>query len=84
MEMFVTGHPIQAFTIQPAAAFFCAAALAVGIYALLIAVFGIEFNLLSRLVKTVGIKYLVLCAAIIVLAGWMVTLLRAAMQGNGW
>lgn len=83
MELFVTGHPVQAFMIQPAAAFFCTAALAVGIYALLIVVFGIEFNFLSRLVKTVGITYLVVCAAIIILAGWMVTLLSAVMQGNG-
>lgn len=82
LELWVTGHPIQAFIFQPAAAFFGLMGLAVGIYALLAAVFGIEFTVLSRWAKTVGLKYWAAGAAVIILAGWMVTFLRAIME-NG-
>jgi hypothetical protein len=82
-QAFLAGHPIQAFMIQPAAAFFCVAGVVTGIFALLVVVFGIEFGFLRRLFRAVGIKTLVLSAVIVLLAGWAVTLLRAILQDNG-
>jgi hypothetical protein len=82
-QAFLTGHPIRAFMIQPAAAFFCAGGALTGIFALLVAVFGIEFGFLRRLYAAVGIKTLVLCAVIVLFGGWAVTLLRAILQGDG-
>jgi len=79
-QMFLTGHPIRAFVIQPAAAFFCVAAAAAGIYALLIAVFGVEFAPLRHLFRAVGIKVVVLSAVIVILAGWGVTLSREILH----
>lgn len=82
-QAFLTGHPIQAFMIQPAAAFFCVVAILVWIFALLIAVFGIDFRFLRRWIQAIGIKTLILCAVAVVLAGWLVTLVRAILQQNG-
>jgi len=79
-QMFLTGHPIRAFVIQPAAAFFCATAAAGGIYALLIAVFGVKFAPLRHLFRAVGIKVVVLSAVIVILAGWGVTLGREILH----
>lgn len=83
IEAFVTGHPIQAFVIQPAAVFFCGIAIVAGIYALLVAVFGIHSGFLKRWVGTLGIKSLLAGVVIVILAGWMVTLVRAIIQRNG-
>lgn len=82
-QMFVTGHPIRAFTIQPAAAFFCITGVMAGIYALLIAVFGIDFSFSRRLMSAVGVRILLVTMVIVLLAGWAVTLVRAVLQGDG-
>jgi len=79
-QLFATGHPVQAFFIQPAAAFFYAAGVAAGIYALLMAVFGIDFDFPRRLRAAVGVKWLVIGAILILLAGWVVTLLRTVVS----
>lgn len=82
-QAFLTGHPVKAFVIQPAAAFFCVAAILVWIFALLIVVFGIDFCILRRWIRAVGIKTLIFCAVAVVLAGWLVTLVRAILQQGG-
>lgn len=82
-QTFVTGHVVEAFRIQPAAIFFCVVGVLAGIYALLIAVFGINFGFLRRLVAAVGVKILVISAVIVLLTGWAVTLMRSILQGDG-
>ena len=82
-QRFVTGHFVEAFGVQPAATFFCGVGVLAGIYALLIAVFGIDFGFPRRLVAAVGVKTLIISAAVIVLAGWAVTLLQTILQGDG-
>jgi hypothetical protein len=82
-QAFLTGHPIEAFLIQPAAALFCVAAILTGIFALLIAVFRINFYFLKRLVQAIGIKILIFCMIAVILAGWLVTLIRTIRQQNG-
>jgi hypothetical protein len=82
-QMFVTGHPIEAFIHQPAATFFCVVGVLTGFYALLIAVIGIDFGFPRRLTAAVGAKTLVLTAVIVLLAGWAVTLLRVILLGDG-
>ncbi len=82
-QAFLNGHPVQAFLLQPAAAIFCAAAAVTAVFALLMAVFGIEFGSLRRILGAVGLKWLLLAAAVVVLSGWGVTLIRAMVHNNG-
>ncbi|NLW83818.1 MAG: DUF2752 domain-containing protein [Phycisphaerae bacterium] len=81
-QLFATGHPVQAFFTQPAAAFFCAAGVAAAIYALLMAVFGIDFGFPRRLLTAVGVKWLVIGAILVLLAGWAVVLVRTISSGQ--
>ena len=83
LQLCVTGHPVEGFVHQPAAAFFCVVGAAAGIYALLIAVFGIDFGFPRRLLAAVGVKTLVISAVVVFLAGWLVRLLRVLLQGDG-
>lgn len=79
-QMFVTGHWIKAFWIQPAACFFCMLAVVVAVFALLYSVFGIVFFPLKRVFGPKGISLLLIVACGVVLMGWMVTLIRAFLE----
>ena len=83
IEALLTGHPVDAFIIQPAAVFFCVVAAAAGFYALLIAVVGIDFSVLKRLGQAVGVNMLVAGVFLLIAMGWLVTLLRAMIQKGG-
>jgi hypothetical protein len=74
---FMQGEVIQAFYLQPAAAFFCCTLVIVAILALLIAVFGVYFRFIERFFIEVRVRYIVLAVIIIILAGWAVTMSRA-------
>ncbi len=70
--------------IQPAAAFFCIVAVIAALFALHRAVFGINFGFLKNLFgSTAGISLLLISAIIVILAGWVVTLIRAILENSG-
>ena len=79
-EMFVAGHFLQAFTIQPAAAFFCVVLSLAAIFALHCAVFGINSRLLQRIFSSKGGSVLLIAACVVILAGWLVNLIRAILE----
>ena len=76
-QAFAAGKIVEAFVIQPAAAVFCVMAVTAAVFALLIALFGIKFPLFYRLVSRGNLKWLLLAAAMVVLAGWLITLIQA-------
>ena len=83
-QAFLTGHIFQAFCIQPAAGVFCVVLVFVAVFALHCAVFGINFGFLRRLFKsTSGISILLISVAIVILAGWAVTLIRSILESSG-
>jgi hypothetical protein len=74
---FVQGRIFESFYIQPAGALLCCA-LAVGaFFAFFCAATGLYFRFLVRIFSEIKIGLLILIAAIIIAAGWMVTLARA-------
>ena len=75
-EAFVQGRIIESFRIQPAGGVFCLGFTVTAVFSLLISVFGINFYFLSgqRLVRL--LKYLVIVGVLVVIVGWVVTLLR--------
>ena len=79
---FMSGDIGGAFHIQPGAAFSCIIGFVVAVFALLTAVFGINW----RLVEKVGIgrlgRYVLVSGVIVVLAGWCVTLARAFAESG--
>ena len=83
-QLFLTGQLREAFMTQPAAVFFCVIAGLTAVFSLLIAVFGIKFAFLRHLFEAIGIKILVLVAVIVILAGWLVTLSRVLLHGDGF
>lgn len=83
-QAFFTGHFIQAFILQPAAAFFCVVAALAAIFALLYAVFGINFGFLKRWFATSArVSMILVAVVIIILAGWAVTLIRTILENSG-
>jgi hypothetical protein len=79
-EMFVTGHFLQALTIQPAAAFFCVVLSLAAIFALHSAVFGINSWFLKRIFSSKGGGFLLIAACVVILAGWLVNLIRTILE----
>ena len=79
-EMFVTGHFLQAFSTQPAAGFFCVVFSLTAIFALHCAVFGINSRLLQRIFSSKGGSVLLVAACVVILAGWLVNLIRAILE----
>jgi len=77
---FSQGKVIEAFFIQPAAALFCTTLAAAAFLSFIIAVFGVYFRFLDRLLAEVKVKHLILAGIVIISAGWAVTLARAAAQ----
>jgi hypothetical protein len=82
-EMFVTGHPLQAFVIQPAAGVFCIVFLLVAVFALHCAVFGINSLLLQRIFCSKGVCLLLVAACFVIVVGWMVNLIRTMLENSG-
>ena len=82
-QAFVAGRIGEAFYLQPAAAMFCVIAVIVAVFALHIAVFGVDLAPLRWARSPGGILTLVLGAVIIILAGWMVTLAQAIAERIG-
>ncbi|RKY06994.1 MAG: hypothetical protein DRP56_06485 [Planctomycetota bacterium] len=79
-EMFAAGHFLQALRIQPAAAFFCIVLSLASIFALHCAVFGIDSRLLQRIFSSKGMSILLVAACVVILAGWMVNLIRTILE----
>ena len=82
-QAFAAGHIVDAFCLQPAAAAFCLAAVVVAVFALQIAIFGIDSAPLRWARSPGGVKTLILAAVIVILVGWMVTMAQALMERNG-
>jgi hypothetical protein len=74
---FARGEILTAFYVQPAAAFLCTVMIAVAFFAFLMSVSGVYFTALDRLMEEVRIRHLAVGLAIILAAGWAVTLARA-------
>lgn len=81
---FVRGDLAEAFCIQPAGAFFCFVLAVIGVFSLLIALFGIKFRFLGSPIS--GRIVIIIAAAVVVvfLCGWAVTLARALAERNSF
>ncbi|MHC4545404.1 MAG: DUF2752 domain-containing protein [Planctomycetota bacterium] len=66
-----------ALYIQPAAVLLCSVLVVVALLAFIIAVFGVYFGFIKRILAEVKIRYIILALVIIIIAGWAVTLSRA-------
>jgi hypothetical protein len=74
---FSQGKILEAFYIQPAAAFLCSLMVVAASLCFLVAVFGIYFSFFDRLFSEVKIRHVIVALMAIVAAGWAVTLARA-------
>ena len=74
---FSRGRVIKSFYIQPAAAFLCCMMVVAAFFAFVLAVFGIKFHFLDVLFSQVKLRHLIVALAIVIAAGWVVTLARA-------
>ena len=68
---------LDAFYIQPAAAFLCSLMVVEASLCFLVAVLGIYFSFFDRLFSQVKIRYVIIALMVIIAAGWAVTLARA-------
>ena len=83
-QAFFTGHMIEAFRIQPAAGVFCVIGVFAAIFSLLCALFGINFGFLKYLFKSAsGMSVLLISTAVVIMAGWVVTLVRSILENSG-
>jgi hypothetical protein len=82
-QAFFTGHPVEAFRIQPAAGFFYTAAVLTALFALHCALFGIDFGFLRYVFQSTGISVLLISAIVVILAGWAVTFIRSILEHSG-
>jgi hypothetical protein len=74
---FSQGKILEAFYIQPAAAFLCSLMVVAASLCFVVAVFGIYFSFFDRLFSEVKIRHVIVALMIIIPAGWAVTLARA-------
>ncbi len=81
-QAFISGHLIEAFVTQPAAALFSLIAVLTAFFALLFALFGIDFGLPKRIFSPAGTKLLLIAAISVIVAGWMVTLARTIIENT--
>lgn len=79
-QRFVTGHPFEAFLIQPAAALFSLIAALTAVFSLLFALFGVDFLLPERIFCSKSSKWLVAAIITVILAGWIVALTRTIFE----
>jgi hypothetical protein len=82
-KAFFSGHPLQSLYIQPAGAVFSFSILLSMIFALLIALLGVDFGILGNISWPAFFKYTALIAVFVILTGWAVTLARAYMAVHG-
>lgn len=82
-QLFATGHFLKALWIQPAAGLFCAVSWIAAVFALHCAVFGIDFGLLKRIFCSKSVCILLITACVVIVAGWIVTLIRAILENSG-
>ncbi len=81
---FARGELLDAFYIQPAAAFLCSVLVLTAFLAFLTAVLGIYFRGFDRLLHETKVTYWILVLLVVLAAGWAVTLARAfAAQSTG-
>jgi hypothetical protein len=80
--IFASGNILRAFYVQPASALLCSVLVLTAILAFITAVFGIYFNFVKRFITEVKIRYIILAIAVIIAAGWMVTLARTLAQNK--
>ena len=74
---FAGGKIGKAFYIQPAGALLCCVLAVSAVLTFVAAVFGVYFRFLKRFFDEVKIRHIILAIAIIIAAGWAVTLARA-------
>jgi hypothetical protein len=81
---FARGQLLDAFYIQPAAAFLCSALVLTAFLAFLTAVVGVYFWVFDRLLYETKVTYWIVGLLVVLAAGWAVTLARAfAAQSTG-
>jgi len=71
---------LEAFYIQPAAAFLCSLIVVAAFVALLMAIFGVYPCVLRRFFDEIKVRYIILALIVIIAAGWAVTLSRALAE----
>jgi len=79
LKAFSQGHLLRAFYIQPAASLICLGLIVSALTALYIALSGVYPVFVGRVYREVKLKHIVLALVIVVLAGWVVTFVRAWM-----
>lgn len=75
-QAFVTGDIRRSFVLQPAAMVFCVVSVIAWILALHTALFGIHFRLWQVLLNPRFWKYVLICSGVVILLGWVATLIR--------
>ena len=81
---FARGQLLDAFYIQPAAAFLCSVLVLTAFLAFLTAVLGVYCCIYDRLLRQTRVTYWILVLLVVLAAGWAVTLARAfAAQSTG-
>jgi hypothetical protein len=84
VKAFARGDIVAAFKAQPAAGLLCVLLVGVAFLALLTAVSGVYFTVFDRFFHEVKVRYLLVGLAVILAAGWAVTLAQAfAAQSRG-
>ena len=74
---FTKGKIFEAFYEQPACGLLCSIFVIIGVISLIIALFGINFSFVVKILTEVKIRYAIFALIIIVASGWAVTLARA-------
>jgi len=75
--LFVSGHILESIYVQPAGAVFCAVGAVVGVFALLVGVFGVNFGFLQRRISGRTVWWTVAAVLVVLAGGWAVSLSRA-------
>jgi hypothetical protein len=79
-QAFATGHILRSFYIQPAAAVFYSVAFLAAIFALLSAVFGIQYSPTNRFRSKRWTWKIVAAGGLIILAAWILELVRTILE----
>jgi len=74
---FAQGRIFKSFYVQPAGAFLCCLLVISAGLAFMTAVFGVYFEFIKRFFAEIRVRYIILALAIVIAAGWAVTLSRA-------
>ena len=82
MLYFFKGQILNSFYAQPAAALLACLLVIIAFLAFFIAVFGVYFSFLRRVIAVIRLKYVILVLLIMILASWAVTLTRAFVMRN--